>query len=199
MNTLFPHAHGFSLYEYLLIIEPTERAQKEIQAFKRYFIKNYPYRNAIVSKAHITLARFVQYGSFESRIIQRLQSLASHVAPFDIILDGFGTFGHTIFVDVVPSEPMAQLINMHRQELRPLLGSRGTFASKPHITIARKLTPDQNNVVWPMWRRTLYRSSFRAKNITLLRRPAGTHGYALVKRFSFLGLPSFSTQGRLFA
>ena len=64
MNALFQSRFGFHLYEYLLILEPVSDAQKQIRAFKDYFKKSHHYPNAIVSKAHITLMRFVQKFNF---------------------------------------------------------------------------------------------------------------------------------------
>ncbi|MGK6351805.1 2'-5' RNA ligase family protein [Parapedobacter sp. DT-150] len=203
MSTLFQHAFAYHLYEYLLIIEPADHTQKAIQAFKRYFQKSHRYHNAIVSKGHITLMRFFQYESFEKRIIQRLQQLADCIQPFDIELQDFGSFGHTIYVDIKSTDPIRRLVAMHRQELRPLLNRSKDlapyFVTKPHVTIARKLTPAQNDAIWPIWKRTRYHDTFRAKSMVLLRRTAGTLGYSTVRKFDFLGLSPFGTQGNLFA
>ncbi|MFC3198346.1 2'-5' RNA ligase family protein [Parapedobacter deserti] len=203
MVTVSQQAITYQLYEYLLIIKPADHAQKAIEAFKRYLVNSHRYHNAIVSKGHITLMRFLQYESYEQRIIQRLQQIADTIRPFDVELQGFGSFGHTLYIDVKSADPIRQLVAMQRQALRPLLnGSKALtpyFVTKPHVTIARKLTPPQNDAIWPIWKRTHYHDKFRAKNMILLRRMAGTLRYSTVKKFNFLGLPRFGTQGSLFA
>src|SRR5690606_18146627 len=131
--------YGLHLYEYLLIIEPDRLVQKQLQAFKQYFISNHRYPNAIVSKSHITLMRLIQYDSYEKHIIRALQQVAAQANPFDVELRGFGSFGHTLFVDITPADPIIQLVATHRQALRPLVsGVKGhavRFVTKPHITI----------------------------------------------------------------
>lgn len=203
MNALIQQPFGFRLYEYLLIIEPVAPVQKQLRAFKQYFLKSYRYPNAIVSKSHITLMRFIQYDSYEKRIIEELQRLAISVVPFDVELRGFGSFGHTLFVDVASAGSILDLISKRRQVLRPLLSNSKSntpyFVTKPHVTIARNLTPSQSETIWPVWRKTSYHSTFRAKHMILLKRMVGTNSYSVVRKFNFLGiLPQF-TQGKLFA
>ena len=203
MDALLLNSLGGHLYEYLLIVEPADIAQKQIQAFKRYFLRSHRYSNAVISKSHITLMRFVQYESYEKRIIQKFQQLAASVEPFDVELQDFGSFGHTLFIDVKSIHPILNVVSTRRQELRPLLngvkGATPYFVTKPHVTIARNLTPSQTDTIWPIWKRTKYRGTFRAKNMVLLKRLVGTQSYSVVRKFNFLGiLPPF-TQGKLFA
>ncbi|MFC7524925.1 2'-5' RNA ligase family protein [Parapedobacter sp. GCM10030251] len=202
MATSLQPAFGLHLYEYLLIIEPIAEAQKQIRAFKEYFIKNHRYPNAIVSKGHITLMRFIQYDTYEKYIVRQLQGLAAATKPFDVELEGFGSFGHTIFVDVKSTDPIRQLISLRRAELRPFVNTKGFapyFVSKPHITIARNLTPLQHEAIWPIWNRTRYHGSFQAKNMILLKRKAGTFSYSVAQKLNFLGISPKVTQGKLFA
>lgn len=202
MNALFQTTPELHLYEYLLIIEPVAAVQKQIRAFKEYFIKSHRYPNAIVSKGHITLMRFVQYGTYETYIVRKLQQLAAAIRPFDVELQGFGSFGHTLFVDVKSAGNILELMSLHRNELRRLLNSKGFapyFVSKPHVTIARNLTPSQHETIWPVWNRTKYHGSFQAKNMILLKRKRGTSPYSVVHKFNFLGIPPRFSQGNLFA
>lgn len=203
MNAVYSQHYGLQLYEYLLIIEPNGLVQKQLRAFKQYFINNHRYSNAVVSQSHMTLMRFIQYDSYEKHLIREFQRIAAMANPFDVELRGFGSFGHTLFVDVKSATPILQLLAKHRRALSPLVngvkGSTARFVTKPHISIARKLTPPQNAIIWPIWNRTEYSGEFRARHMTLLRRRVGTYTYSTVQKFEFLGvLPAF-TQGKLFA
>ena len=146
---------------------------------------------------------FIQNDSYERCLIKKFQQLPAMANPFDVDLCGFGSFDHTLFVDIKSGTPVLQLVTTHRHTLRPLVnGSNGhsvRFTGKPHITIARKLTPSQHASIWPIWRRTQYSSTFRARNMTLLKRQVGTYQYSTVHKFDFLGLPPAFTQGKLFA
>jgi len=202
MDVLFQTTQKFHLYEYLLIIEPVAAVKKQIRAFKDYFIKSHRFPNAIVSKGHITLMRFVQYDTYEKHIIRQFQQLAAAISPFNVELQGFGSFGHTLFIDVKSAGNILELMSLHRNELRPLLNTKGFtpyFVSKPHMTIARNLTPSQTETIWPIWNRTRYQESFQAKNMVLLKRKKGTSSYSVVHKFNFLGISPRFTQGKLFA
>lgn len=203
MNAVYHKNYGLHLYEYLLIIEPDHLVQKQLRAFKQYFICSHRYPNAIVSKGHLTLLRFIQYDSYEQQIIRELERIAMQTAPFDVELHGFGSFGHTLYVDVTSPLPIIRHIADYRHILRPLTNStKGhsiRFVTKPHITIARKLTPPQHDAIWPIWKRTRYNSGFRARNMTLLKRRVGTYKYSTAHKFDFLGLSPVFTQGKLFA
>src|SRR5690606_13316570 len=141
--------------------------------------------------------------SYEKSIIDELQRLSASVTPFDVELQGFGSFGHTLFVNVKSADPILELTTKRRQALRPFLrnGKAYTpyFVTKPHITIARNLTPSQTVTIWTIWRRTRYRDTFQARGMTLLKRKAGTLGYTTVKKFTFLAMAPQFTQGKLFA
>lgn len=203
MNPLFSSPLTPQLNEYLLIIAPDEPVQRQLQAFKRDFLSKHPYANAIVSKSHISLMRFLQYDSYEKQIVRELQLLAASVMPFDVELRDFGSFGHTIFVDVKSVNPILDLVSKRRSALSHLFskykGFSPRFVTKPHITIARNLTPMQGNYVWPIWNRTKYQGSFSAKDMVLLKRKAGASGYTVANKFQFLGLPPAYRQGELFA
>lgn len=203
MDAVYRQNYGLHLYEYLLIIEPSVAVQKQLEAFKQYFIANHRYPNAIVSKSHMTLMRFIQYDSYEKQMVREFRRIADMADPFDVTLHGFGSFGHTLYVDVKSAVPILQLFSTHRRTLRPLVsgvkGHVARFVTKPHITIARKLTPPQHAVIWPIWNRTRYRGEFRAQNMTLLRRRVGTRTYATVQKFQFLGMSPAFMQGKLFA
>lgn len=202
MSATFKQNFGFQLCEYLLIIEPADQAKKQLRAFKQYFLKSYRYPNAIISKSHITLMRFIQYDSYEKRIIEELQRLGASVAPFDIELQGFGSFGHTLFVDIASAASILDLVGKRRQALRPMLSNNKLhppyFVTKPHVTIARNLTPLQNETIWATWRKTNYHSTFRAKYMILLKRQMGTNTYSIVRKFNFLGVLPQVIQGKLF-
>ena len=203
MNALMYQAYGIHLCDYLLIIEPAEPVRSQLKAFKAYFLKTHRYPNAIVTKGHLTLARFFLSASYEKQIIRKLERLAITVIPFEVELQGFGSFGHSLYLDVKSSAPIHNLLSSQRRQLRPILNSSTLappyFSSKPHLTIARGLTPAQHDVIWPIWNRTKYTGKFAATHMTLLKRPLGGVSYTVVRRFHFQAIPPAYVQGSLFA
>jgi len=201
METVFSLTPAIHCCDYLLIIEPPRSVQKQIHAFKEYFRKSYRYPNAIVSKAHITVLKFRQYETFEKQLIRHFKRLATYITPFDIVLHGFGSFVHTLYVDVRTTGDFIDVLSQHRNELRPFLKSEGFpphFVSKFHMTIARNLTPLQHDIIWPSWNRTKYYDRFLADHMVLLKRRCGTLSYSVVQKFPFQAIRPV-TQGRLFA
>lgn len=194
--------HGLNLNEYLLIIEPETEIKQQIQQLKQLFTQRYRFNNAIVSKTHLTLMRCLQYESYEGLITQKLQNIAASTTPFSIHLQGFGNFGHTLYVNVKTAVPIVEIVANRRKELRPFvynqLKTSPFFVTKPHITIARRLTPAQCSMVWAGWSRIPFEGHFRARNMLLLKRRVGTHRYRKVEKFTFSGRVPRTIQGRLF-
>ena len=194
--------YGLNLNEYLLIIEPETSVRQQIQSLKQAFKDRYRFKNAVISKAHITLMRCLQYESYEQLIVRKLRAMSTCVTPFGVELKGFGNFGHTLYIDVKTHTPILNIVTNRRAELRPFLhnGAKGTpfFTTRPHITIARGLTPTQCQMAWTNWSRMPFCSFFRATEMVLLKRQAGRIGYRRVARFNFTGRVSLPTQGILF-
>ncbi len=193
--------YGLTLNEYLLIIEPETQVRQQIQRFKRYFVQSYRFSNAIVTRTHLTLMKCLQYESYENRFVQKLRSISATVAPFDIELQGFGSFGHTIYIDVNTVQPILDVVANRKEEIKPFINNMKQgpfFVRKPHITIARHLTPSQGNMAWALWSKAKYEGRFRAKNMLLLKRKVGTHAYRKVEKFAFAAQIPYPVQGRLF-
>lgn len=194
--------HGLNLNEYLLIIEPEPGVRQQIQSLKRLFKQRHRFENAIITKAHLTLMRCLQYESYEQLIIRKLKAISATVAPFGIELQGFGNFGHALYIDVKNRSPILDIVSNRKAELKPYVYSKsgGTpfFVTKPHITIARRLTPTQCDMAWAIWSRIPYNGGFRAKEMLLLKRRVGTNAYRSVQRFTFGGPVPRLTQGKLF-
>jgi len=193
--------HGLNLNEYLLIIEPENQIRQQIHSLKRLFKQRHRFENAIVSKAHLTLMRCLQYESYERLLARKLQAIAATVKPFGVELQGFGNFGHTLYIDVKTVVPILDIVSNRKTELRPFVyNSKNTpfFVRRPHITIARSLTPAQCSSAWTIWNRMSYQAYFQAKHMVLLKRRVGTHTYHQVEKFTFGGHTPYPVQGRLF-
>ncbi|HZG24979.1 MAG TPA: hypothetical protein VEZ17_10385, partial [Chitinophagaceae bacterium] len=73
------------------------------------------------------------------------------------------------------------------------------FNEDPHITIARKLMPDQYEKSWLEYAHRNFTGSFIADGMLLLKRYQGEKAYQIVQRFEFGNLPVLTRQGELFA
>ncbi|MCD8539752.1 MAG: 2'-5' RNA ligase family protein [Leadbetterella sp.] len=75
---------------------------------------------------HITVFDFLQYESYEPRIVPLLQKFIAQINPFTLRLTDFGTFIHTFYIQVKPSPKELTRIAARKNELRSIARSRST-------------------------------------------------------------------------
>ena len=193
---------GYRYNEYLLILNPREDLRDKIMQVKKEFCKKYKAPAAIHSKPHITLVNFVQFEMVESRLINRLKTIASGYHSFKVDLNGFGSFpSHTIFINV---ESQQQLRNLGKeltaaQQLMTLnKDNRPHFINNFHLTVARRLLHWQYEQGWSDYSLRHFTGCFIADGMLLLKRSLEEKSYKIVQRFEFMNLPVNTTQGKLF-
>jgi 2'-5' RNA ligase len=193
-----------NLHDYLLIISPDYDVQQKIIHIKKAFSDTYECPTAIQSKPHITLLRFLQVQMQERKIADRLRPLVEAIAPFQVTVDGFGSFPtHTIYANVQTKSNIIDLVRSLRP-LQPMIKldkwNKGHFITEPHITIARKLLPWQYEKGWLEYSNTPFKASFMVNEVLLLKRPMEGKGYQTVAKFSLLNTqPAVVSQASLFS
>ncbi len=179
--------------QYLLVLEPHEELYNRIKVIKEEFAIKFDCSTAKHSKPHITLANFVQYDLSESRIINKLRSLASQISPFKVELDGFGSFPeHTIYINVSTKVKIVEAVKEIKQAQRLMKidqANKPYFITDPHLTIARKLLPWQYEKGWLELSNNHFTGGFMANNMLLLKRGSDReyNKYKEIARFSFEG------------
>jgi 2'-5' RNA ligase len=194
---------GYKIYEYLLVLNPHEALREKIMQVKQYFFDTYKNPTAIYSKPHVTLVNFVQYGMMEERLINRLEVLAMGCPPIKVELKDYGSFpSHTIYINITSKIPVQSLIKSIRAEAQRLMklnnDNKPHFIMEPHLTIARKLQPDQYEKGWQEFSNLHFTGRFIADGMLLLRRPINEMKYQIVQRFEFKNMPVSTVQGDLF-
>lgn len=194
---------GYRVYEYLLVLSPSEELWGRIMKVKEEFAQQYKSDHARWGKPHITLVNFVQYAMMEERIINRLRTVAMGFPPFKTELKDFGSFpSHTIYINVTSKLPFQNLVKTIRTDVQRLMKlneeNKPHFIMEPHITIARKLKPWQYEKGWLEYSNKHITGRFIADGMTLLRRPSGEMKYQTIEKFTFQNLPVITKQGELF-
>jgi len=186
--------------EYLLVLQLSAKVSEEISAYKDIFKREYQFSNAVITRPHLTLMKFFQYDSYEALIVNKLKLLAETVSPFNVQLENFGTFGHTIYAHVKTTHPILEILYHRKEELKPLLcGSKNTFfVSRPHISIARGLQRKQYAIAWEKWQSKKYHANFKTISMILLKRNKDNFAYKEVKTFYFGGLQIPYLQAKCF-
>jgi len=203
MKNIVNSIPGYKVYEYLLVLNPHEELRTKILQVKQQFHDSYKASTALYSKPHITLVNFVQYGMFEERITNRLQTIAMGFHPIKVELKDYGSFpSHTIYINITSKLPIQSLVKQVRTESQRLMkldaDNKPHFFLEPHLTIARKLSPWQYEQGWLEYSHKHFTGRFIADAMLLLKRPVGEMKYQIVKRFEFQNLPVTTKQGELF-
>ena len=195
---------GYKINEYLLVLSPPEVLRNKIMQVKQHFFDTYKNSTALYSKPHITLASFVQYQMTETRLVNRLQVVAMGFPPVKIELKDYGSFpSHTIYINITSKISIQMLVKNIRAETQQLMklnaDNKPHFIMEPHLTIARKLKPDQYEKGWLEYSHLNFTSRFIADAMLLLKRPIGGMKYEIAQRFEFQNLPVSTKQGSLFS
>ncbi|GEP94663.1 2'-5' RNA ligase [Chitinophaga cymbidii] len=163
---------------YFIALLPTAEVGKEIIKIKQDFAEQYGPTYALKVLPHITLqVPFTADPSLERAFCEELTEFAKTQAPFEVSLNGFGTFpnkqNRVLFINVEKSETMSamhrQLINFLRKEFGfSTMLARTGFT--PHVTVAFKDLDDaQFEKAWPEYENKEYTASFKVNNLYFLR------------------------------
>lgn len=174
---------------YFIALLPTAEVGKEIIRLKQEFAENYTARHALRVLPHITMqVPFTASPALEKGLCTELMDFAATLAPFEIRLDGFGSFPfdarRVLYIHVEKSEAIVQ---MHRQMvafLRKEFGFSSMLARHgftPHISVAfNDLSAPEFSTAWQEYEHKPFKASFRVNNLYLLRH-SGTSWEVLQK------------------
>ncbi|SDG43570.1 2'-5' RNA ligase family protein [Chitinophaga filiformis] len=163
---------------YFIALLPTAEVGKEIIKIKQEFAEKYGPVYALKVLPHITLqVPFTADPALEKAFCDELAEFAKSQAPFEVSLNGFGTFpnkqNRVLFINVEKSETMSalhrQLINFLRKEFGfSTMLARTGFT--PHVTVAFKDLEDaQFEKAWPEYENQEYKATFKVNNLYFLR------------------------------
>lgn len=149
---------------------------------------------------HITVLDFLQYESYETRIVPMLQKFVSQVNPFTLRLTDFGSFVHTFYIQVKPSPKELARITARKNELRAIARTPVNMPGLYHLTVFKDLSEEMGTAMWEKWKDRRFEDLFQVREFVFLRRRENQRHYQEVARFPLLGKeirPEF-VQGKLF-
>ena len=185
---------------YLLLIEPEKKVSFRIEKLRDtlrsevYMLAN-PYFNP-----HITVLDFLQYESYEPRILPLLQQFISRINPFTVRLTDFGSFIHTFYIQVKPSPRDLSRVSAGKNELRAIVRTPVNTPGIYHLTVFKDLPEEMGTAMWEKWKERRFEDLFQVSEFVFLRKRENQRHYQEVARFPLLGKelqPKF-IQGKLF-
>lgn len=195
--------NGLELNEYLLVIEPNDDVMQKIYAFKKLFAEAYECLQVLHSRPHIALLKFTQCYINEQKIVYGIQQIVQQYHPFQIKINGFGSFPtHTIYANIESKNDVVEMV----KSIKPMHAflkldndNKPHFITEPYITIARKLLPWQFEKALLEYSKTHFTASFMANDLVLLKRPIFGKVYSVAAKFEMLSKQRFvAEQASLF-
>lgn len=160
---------------YFVAILPPKHVYTKIRQIQHEIKNEFGCKQALKPPVHITLqAPFKRPESIESSLISGLQQFCSGFKPFDVEINGFGTFSpHTIFLKPEKTKGLMDF----RQGLIQLLENEFDFADQeigfrdfnPHFTIAYRDLKNKYPKVWETYKSKEFRDAFQVAEIFLLK------------------------------
>jgi 2'-5' RNA ligase len=155
---------------YFIAIYPPQNIIEEIKIFKQDFALNFDNSKALKNEAHITLfPPFSREVTLENDILEAFQKINTTVSPFEIELNGFGSFAHpknpVVFVRPENNEQLNELY-LRVKEIFNFMN----YSFHPHVTVGfRNLTWENYLKAWEKYQDKEYKTKFLVDKITLLR------------------------------
>lgn len=197
------------LSEYLLIIEPDEQTKAKVFEFKHQFSIQ-GCKNSSNSVPHLTISNFLSHPDTEKQLVSRLGNFLRRFSALPVRLNGFETFtDKTIVVNVDNTGYLIHMVSRLKNRFYTYLKSgphlEPHFSLRPHVTIARQMTPDQHKLLWPKWKDKQFTHSFNVYRLKLMKREVDPinlkplQSYQHVQYFVLAGKElGFCRQGNLF-
>ena len=155
---------------YFIAIYADQKTIDEVRIFKKDLALHFGNSKALSNDAHITLAPpFSREIELEEDIHLAFQKIDTSIAPFEINLNGFGSFSNpkhpVLFIKPEENENLKQLYFNVKEKFS---FERDSFY--PHITVGyRDLNYDNFLKAWDIYKDKNYKTKFLVDKISLLR------------------------------
>jgi 2'-5' RNA ligase len=155
---------------YFIAIYPPQEIIDEVKVFKEDLALNYNNTKALKNDAHITLfPPFERELDLENDIHVAFQKIDTNISPFEITLNGFGSFPN-------PKNPVLFIEPEENQSLKDLqlkvneIFNFKNYSFHPHVTVGyRDLTWENYLKAWEIYNGKEFKTKFIVDKILLLR------------------------------
>jgi len=155
---------------YFIAIYPPQEIIEEVKVFKKDLAIYYANSKALKNGAHITLfPPFSRELELESDIHSAFQKINTEMTPFEIELNGFGSFPNpknpVLYVQPTENLYLTELYQRVKQQF-----NFGKYSFHPHMTVGyRNLTWENYLKAWDKYKGKEYKTKFLVDKILLLR------------------------------
>ena len=193
-ESLMPHSvikeiYGHELYEYMLVVHPDNNVQEKVMTEKQSFYDEYKAPVFVETSPHIIVSGFFAKEAMEDTLIRWMQRICQQQQSFTVTLNNYSGFPpHTIYLRVQNENPFQKLIT-DLKTLNNYISSCACppmqFISKPHVSIAGKLSEEVYSKALIQYSHKTFHESFVVNELQLLKRK---HEYDVCKSVNVFGL-----------
>ncbi|MBG6188363.1 2'-5' RNA ligase family protein [Flavobacterium sp. CAN_S2] len=136
-----------------------------VKAMKEKLFEKVRWFNSKNSVAHITICEFIATDTAIEIIKNKLKLLCDTFEPFEVYLNGFDSYSNGAFVITPNEDSKIKLKVIMKKVTKSLRSIKTKKSSAPHISIARKLKPDNFEIAKHLF--TTVNTSFLCDTIVL--------------------------------
>ncbi len=185
---------------YLLLIEPEKKVSFRIEKLRDSIHSEVNMIENPFFKPHITVLDFIQFESYEHRILPAIKEFVARINPFTLKLTDFGSFGHTFYLQVKPLAKELSRIVQNKGDLRTQVRTPVNTQSTYHLTVFKDLSEEMGAKIWDIYKSKKFEDLFQVKEFVFLRKKGHQRHYQELARFPLLGkeIKPIYIQGKLF-
>lgn len=177
--------------QYALMLKLPPPTVQRVKAVQDEFAAFFPGERFIIKYPHLSLMSCFMDPVFEDRLSLRMEKLAEEIPVQPVKLSGFEFLTKAFCLKVEDGDALFESVFRNvpflRKRLRMETQAVGIeFVSRPHVTIARRLTDDQLKKAGEEWQSRRFCHEFEAGGVVLLRYPKN-RGSVVVSEFAFKG------------
>lgn len=188
-NQLFNATAVNGFCEYSLVAVPDATVSAQVMEEKKYFREYYKERGIQTIQTGISVANFLAKEEMEATVIRWMHRIISNQKSFSVTLNRYGGCKpHTLYLRVqnhLPFQQLAKELLVVDQYVRGNGCPEMNLNTRPHITIAEKLSGDMYQDVIEMYAQKIFQASFTVNELVLLRKQ---HPYTMSKQVNVFGL-----------
>lgn len=160
---------------YFIAILPPASVSADIRTMQEQLEAQFHAGAALRSPPHITLVpTFHMHRDEEENLEALMKTCAAALSPFDIVLDGYGHFRHSVLFIRAESSAVLSAVHANCMEIIhktfPASAPQELRDFHPHITLAhRDLEPAHFKNARDMFTNSSFHAEFRAESLTLLK------------------------------
>jgi 2'-5' RNA ligase len=156
--------------DYMMILSPPPEVNHQIQRYKRASANLIGHFESINSKSHITIKSIGRQKTFIAEpAISLMEPRLATMRQFMFQINGFDFYNHADKSLTIYAKLKQDLATTHwLNQLQKNMGLKSRI--DPHITVAKAISPEAFNILWPNFARASFSMGFIITCLTILKR-----------------------------